>query len=187
MQLFTSAFYERIFIQGETHSCTIFTDKQPFVVRVGFLLPPYWWQMLAKCNTGREVQKYSFCVYGVTIANVMFAYFEIKNQYTITYREWILHSICCEKVMDFLISSLLLIELNEEWGSQQSDGAARGCAGAYGSACCQAWGLENATFRFQEISHAPSWCLVYFFCKAKSELLILVVQYASGRELIFFL
>jgi len=72
--------------------------------------------MLAKCDTDQEVQKYSFCVYGVTIANVMFAYFEIENQYTITYQERIFHSICCKKVMDFLISSLLVIELNEkEW------------------------------------------------------------------------
>lgn len=74
-------------------------------------------------------------MYGVTIANVMFAYFEIKNQYTITYQERIFRSVCCKKVMDFLISSLLVIELNEkEWSSRQVDGAAQGCASAAGPA-----------------------------------------------------
>lgn len=124
--------------------------------------------MLAKCDTDRKVQKYSFCVYGVTIANVMFAYFEIKNQYTITYQERIFHSICYKKVIDFLISSLFVIELNEEWGRCQADGAARGCAGAYSSECCRVWGLGNALLCFGEMSHALSWCLVYFFCEAKS-------------------
>lgn len=56
-------------------------------------------------------------MYGVTIANVMFAYSEIKNQYTIMYQERIFHSMCCKKVMDFLISSLLVTELDEEEGA----------------------------------------------------------------------
>lgn len=56
-------------------------------------------------------------MYGVTIANVMFAYSEIKNQYTITYQERIFHSMCCKKVMDFLISGLLVTELDEEEGA----------------------------------------------------------------------
>lgn len=68
-------------------------------------------------------------MYGVTIANVMFAYFEIKNQYTITYQERIFHSICCKKVMDFLISSLVVTELNGEQGRCQVDEASQGCAG----------------------------------------------------------
>lgn len=76
--------FMRGFIQGEIHNCSIFTGKEPLMVRVGVFLPTYWWQMLAKCVTDRKVKKCSFCLCGVTIANVMFAYFEIKNQYTIT-------------------------------------------------------------------------------------------------------
>lgn len=114
------------------------------------------------------------CVCGVTVANVMFAYFEIKNQYTVTYRERIFPKICCEKVMDFLISSLLVIELNEK---QQLSAGARSSSGL----SRRAQGLGNSS-----LGHALSWCLLRFLCKARSELFILVVQYMSGRGLIIF-
>lgn len=143
--------FMRGFIQGEIHNCTVFTSKEPLMVRVGFfayLLMANAWKCVADRKAGK---KYSFCLRGVALANVMFAYFEIKNQYTITYQERIFHSICCKKVMDFLISSWLAME----WEGMGL------LAGHFGNVLLGHG--KQIPLCFWELGHSLSWCPLFPF------------------------
>lgn len=120
-RLLISAFYVRVFLLGEKSiASAILRCWQPPTFTVGcfLFLPTYWWQVLAKLDTDRKVQKYSFCAWRFATANVMFAYFEIKNQYTIIHQEKLFLSICRGRVMDFLISSRLSPGEAVVWAAQ---------------------------------------------------------------------